>query len=175
MLALTRGVAHWSAAQKVAAGHCNPINLNLKCWCWLGGAALNCSPKSGFRSLLSNQFQSQMLVPSRWSPTGTEVHWTVSYLGLARSVYSYIYTVHDCMFRDVPAKITAYTYGWPEPYICTVYDRIFGNLPAKNTVCTPYIYGSGQPYMYTVHDHMFGDVPARITAYTLYRYGSGQP
>jgi len=36
--------------------------------------------------------------------------------------------------------------GLARTYIYTVYDRIFGDVPAKNTVYTPYIYGSGQPY-----------------------------
>jgi len=36
--------------------------------------------------------------------------------------------------------------GWPEPYIYTVHDRIFGDFPAKNTLYTLYVYGSGQPY-----------------------------
>ena len=35
-------------------------------------------------------------------------------------------------------------------YIYTVHDRMYGDFPAKNTVYTPYIYGYGQPYIYTV-------------------------
>ena len=31
-------------------------------------------------------------------------------------------------------------------YMNTVHDRIFGDIPAKNTVYTPFIYGSCQPY-----------------------------
>jgi len=36
-------------------------------------------------------------------------------------------------------------------YMCTVYDRMFGTIPAKNTVYTPYVYGSGQPYINTAY------------------------
>jgi hypothetical protein len=32
----------------------------------------------------------------------------------------------------------------------TLHDRIFGDLPAKNTVYTPYIHGSGQPLEYAI-------------------------
>ena len=40
-----------------------------------------------------------------------------------------------------------YVQGWPEPYIYTVHDSLFGDFPAKNTVYKPYICGSGQPFV----------------------------
>ena len=50
--------------------------------------------------------------------------------------------------NDAPAlshALCAHVYGWPEPYIYSVHDRIFGDFPAKDTVHTLYIYGLGQP------------------------------
>jgi hypothetical protein len=42
----------------------------------------------------------------------------------------------------------AYVSGWPELYVYAVYDRIFRDFPAKSTAFILYIYGSGQPDTY---------------------------
>jgi hypothetical protein len=64
--------------------------------------------------------------------------------GLARTVY--VYTVHDCVFGDFPAKNVICIGLARTVCIYNVYDRILGDIPAKITVCTPYMHGSGQPY-----------------------------
>ena len=56
-------------------------------------------------------------------------------------------------YQSVPLPATVY--GWPEAYIYTVHDRIFGNFPAKNAVYTPYV---GKCFWPTLKRCLFTDV-----------------
>jgi hypothetical protein len=57
---------------------------------------------------------------------------TLDIIGLARTVYTYIHTVHDRMYGDFPARNTVYAlyipinvWSWPtlHIYVCTEYTR----------------------------------------------------
>jgi hypothetical protein len=52
--------------------------------------------------------------------------------------------IHGSQYESEGMAITVYIY--------TVHDRIFGDFPAKVTVYTPYIYVSGQPYKSSFQD-----------------------
>jgi len=66
---------------------------------------------------------------------------------------SYIVPVCCTSYQSVPLPATVY--GWPEAYIYTVHDRIFGNFPAKNAVYTPYV---GKCFWPTLKRCLFTDV-----------------
>jgi hypothetical protein len=68
----------------------------------------------------------------------------IEYLPSQSVLSAVVMRIHGSQYESEGLAITVYIY--------TVHDRIFGDFPAKVTVYTPYIYVSGQPYKSSFQD-----------------------